>query len=120
MPPGDTIRYYEDVVKAAGGASQAESFFRFFPVPGMGHCNGGPGPTSFDALAALERWHEQGIAPAQLLGRHLSNGAVDRSRPLCAFPSVARWNGVGSPDAAESFTCVAATPGDSPSGLAPR
>ncbi|MEO7270366.1 MAG: tannase/feruloyl esterase family alpha/beta hydrolase [Vicinamibacterales bacterium] len=110
VPPGDTIRYYEEVVKATGGVAETQSFFRFFPVPGMGHCSGGPGPSSFDALAALEQWHEQGIAPAQLLGRHLTDGVVDRTRPLCAFPSVARLDRPGSPDVAESFSCVVPSP----------
>jgi feruloyl esterase len=110
VPPGDIIRYYEEVMKA-GGAADTQSFFRFFPVPGMGHCSGGSGPSSFDALGALEQWHEQGIAPAHLLGRHLTNGTVDRTRPLCAFPSIARFDGVGSPDAAESFSCVAGPAG---------
>jgi feruloyl esterase len=119
VPPGDTIGYYQDVVKAAGGLSETQSFFRFFPVPGMGHCSGGPGPGSFDALGALEQWHEQGVAPAHLLGRHLSNGTPDRTQPLCAFPAVARFDGVGSPAAAESFTCVEA-PGGSPSLRDPR
>ena len=36
-----------------GRPRRTQAFFRFFPVPGMGHCSGGPGPTSFDALAAL-------------------------------------------------------------------
>ena len=51
-----------------GGLAETQAFFRFFPVPGMGHCSGGAGPSSFDALAALEQWHEQGVVPSQLLG----------------------------------------------------
>ena len=36
----------------------------------------------------------------------LENGEVVRSRPLCPYPQVAEWNGVGSTNEASSFTCV--------------
>jgi feruloyl esterase len=72
----------------------------------MQHCSGGPGPNQFDALTALERWVERGVAPDTLLASHLTAGKVDRSRPLCAYPMVAKWNGTGSTDEAANFTCV--------------
>src|SRR5262249_48091638 len=50
VPPEDGIRYYESVANAMGGTETIASFFRLFMVPGMGHCNGGPGPNAFDAL----------------------------------------------------------------------
>jgi feruloyl esterase len=31
---------------------------------------------------------------------------VARTRPLCAYPRVAKWNGSGSPDDAANFTCA--------------
>jgi feruloyl esterase len=36
---------------------------------------------------------------------HISGGAVDRSRPLCAYPKVAQYKGSGSTDEAASFVC---------------
>ena len=30
-----------------------------------------------------------------------------RTRPLCAYPKVARWTGKGSTDEAANFVCVA-------------
>ncbi len=63
VPPQDAVNYYDDVVKAMGGLAATGQFFRFFPVPGMGHCMGGPGPNAFDALGALEQWSEHGAAP---------------------------------------------------------
>jgi feruloyl esterase len=72
----------------------------------MAHCGGGAGTSTFDALGALEQWVEQGAAPQQLIGRHTSNGVVDRTRPICAYPKVAQYRGTGSTDAAESFACV--------------
>jgi len=32
---------------------------------------------------------------------------VDRTRPVCPFGQVARWDGRGSPDFASSFSCIA-------------
>jgi feruloyl esterase len=72
----------------------------------MGHCMGGPGPNSFDALGALERWSERGVAPEQLLASHSANGIVDQTRPVCAFPKVARYRGTGDIRAAANFSCV--------------
>ncbi len=107
VPPQDTASYYEAVAKTMGGYDKTRDFFRFFAAPGMGHCAGGPGPNQFDALAALEQWVEKGIAPDKLIASHTSNGKVDRTRPLCPYPQVARWKGTGSIDEAANFSCVA-------------
>ena len=68
---------------------------------------GGPGPNSFDMLPALESWVEKGIAPAAVVASHRTEGKVDRTRPLCPFPQVARYTGSGSVDDAANFRCVA-------------
>ena len=61
ISPLGTIDYYEEVVSLLGEGKDAataladtQEFFRLFMVPGMGHCRGGPGPDTFDALTALE------------------------------------------------------------------
>lgn len=64
-------------------------------VPGMTHCAGGVGPNAFDAVTALEHWVEKGTKPAQLIALHMSQGIVDRTRPLCPYPQVASWDGLG-------------------------
>lgn len=107
VPPGDTVAYYEAVTKTMGGAAKTAEFARLFVAPGMGHCGGGPGPNQFDALAALDRWVTKGEAPASLVATHATDGRVDRSRPLCPYPQVARYRGSGSMDEAASFACVA-------------
>jgi feruloyl esterase len=113
ISPIGTIDYYEEVMSLIGdGASSDEAlaatkeFFRLFMVPGMGHCRGGPGPDSFDALTAMERWVEQGVAPDQMVASKMADGAVVRTRPLCTYPQVAEWNGTGSTDDATNFSCV--------------
>ena len=110
VPPQDTVAYYEGVTKAMGGAPATRDFFRLFMAPGMGHCGGGPGPSQFDALTALEQWVEKGTAPEKLVASHTTAGKVDRTRPLCAYPLVARYKGTGSSDEAASFACVADAP----------
>jgi len=114
VPPEDTVGYYEDIVKETGSLQETRKFFRFFPAPGMGHCGGGTGPNTFDALSALEQWVEHGAAPDTLLATRTVNAAVARTRPLCAYPAAARYKGTGSIDRAESFACAVSTPKPSP------
>ncbi len=102
IPPLRIIQYYEDVQRKT---PNTQSFARLFLAPGMNHCGGGPGPNAFDALAALESWVERGEAPDQIVASHATNGTVDRTRPLCPYPQVARYKGAGSKDEATNFTC---------------
>ena len=98
---------YDNQAVAAVGPEQAASSIRLFMAPGMAHCNGGVGPSSFDALAALEQWVEQGRAPAQIVASRLTDGKVDRTRPLCPYPQVAQYKGTGSTDEAQNWVCGA-------------
>jgi hypothetical protein len=67
----------------------------------------GPGPNTFDMLSALDAWVERGTAPSRVVASHASNRIVDRTRPLCPYPQVAKYLGRGSVDQAENFQCVA-------------
>jgi feruloyl esterase len=106
IPAADLVNYYEGLQKKMGGAPAAGDFTRLFMVPGMGHCSGGNSPNRFDALGALEPWVEKGLAPEKMVASHTVQGITDRTRPLCAYPQVARWTGVGSTDDAANFVCV--------------
>ena len=110
VPPQDTVAYYDGVVKTMGGLEKTREFYRFFIAPGMGHCSGGPGPNQFDTLAALEQWVEKGVAPEKLIASHSTGGKVDRTRPLCLYPQVARWKGTGNTEDAANFMCVTEAP----------
>src|SRR3954471_24482969 len=46
IPAVNTIDYYQSVV-AKAGAKDAATFVRLYMVPGMQHCEGGPGPDVF-------------------------------------------------------------------------
>src|SRR5215472_4895089 len=63
------LNYFQKVQDENGGPAKTSEFFRTFLVPGLGHCSGGPGTTSIDALPALEAWVEQGVAPDKLAGQ---------------------------------------------------
>ena len=122
LNPLRTIQYFEAVQQTVGVDSAAE-FLRLFMVPGMYHCEGGPGPNVFDDLGALETWVEKGVVPERMNAyktvgandfypeRRPPNGVqaedqVLRSRPLCAYPQVAHYQGQGNTDRAKNFICV--------------
>ena len=107
VPAVNTIKYYNSVVDYMGGAANTFNSMRLFMAPGMGHCRGGEGPNAFDEVAALERWVEQRQPPDVLIASHSTNGKVDRTRPLCPYPQVAKYKGTGSIDAAANFVCAA-------------
>jgi feruloyl esterase len=107
VPAVNTIKYYDRVVENLGGPAAAADKVRLFMAPGMGHCGGGEGPNTFDKIGALERWREHGVAPDRLTATHSTNGTVDRSRPLCPYPQVAKYTGTGSTDDAANFVCGA-------------
>jgi feruloyl esterase len=108
IAPKNTISYYNNVLRVSGG--QAESSIRLFMAPGMGHCGGGEGPFAFDMDSALSEWVEQGNAPEVIVAAHLTSDPAahgpDRTRPLCAYPKIAKYKGTGSIDDASSFVCT--------------
>jgi feruloyl esterase len=114
----DTINYYTRLMNEQGlTLAQEQTYARLFLVPGMGHCSGGPGPNTFDALMPLVQWVEQGVAPSQIVATKFVNDdstqGVQMTRPLCAYPQEARYSGSGNPNAASSFAC-AGDSGDEP------
>jgi feruloyl esterase len=98
-----SIGYYEGVVKSMGGRKETEDFFRLFLIPGVHHGGLGPGFTEFDSFTGLENWVERGIAPDKLIASRMSNGAIERSRPVYPYPIQARYTGKGDARQSESF-----------------
>ena len=106
----DTIHWYDALDADTGG--DAASFARLFALPGVTHCGGGPGLDKFDALGALTDWVEKGKAPDRIIATiNPANKDVpadwsrSRSRPLCPWPSFAKYGGGDGEDAA-SFSCA--------------
>ena len=112
----DTAAWYEGVERTGGG--DAGNFARFFRVPGMGHCLGGPSTDQFDMIAPLVAWVEHGEAPRRIIGTARGAGnaggvnadvpaswSAGRTRPLCPYPEVAQYRGSGDAEQASSFRC---------------
>jgi Tannase and feruloyl esterase len=125
-PVLQTINYYNDMAEQHGGLEAAQNFSRFYPIPNMGHCGGGPATDTFDMLTPLTQWVENGVAPGPVVatgtnfaatnsgyGTGLSSyaglsGPTTRSRPLCPYPQEARY--IGSTAAglgvASNYECI--------------
>ena len=127
-PPQAGIDYYESV-KNQMGVQRTHNFYRLFMVPGMAHCVGGPGPNSFGAfhtfpdgipeplkedvdhniIKALEAWVENGIAPEKIIATKFIDDdpsqGVKLTRPLCPYPKIAVYKGVGDITKEASFIC---------------
>ena len=101
--PVNTINYYNQVLATVGG--EGEDWMRLFMMPGMGHCRGGIGPDQADFLGAMEAWVENGTTPQRITASRIREGRVDMTRPLCAYPEVATWDGQGNPYDAASYSC---------------
>ncbi len=96
----DLISWYGRALVDTGSA---RPWSRLFLSPGMGHCGGGPGLDNFDALTAIQNWVEAGELPERLIATGASFPGV--SRPLCAYPKAALYDGAGPRGAAASFRC---------------
>jgi feruloyl esterase len=112
----DTVTWVNNLASANGG--DASNFARLFGVPGMNHCSGGPATDQFDMLTPLVQWVEQGKAPDAVIASARGAGnaggvnaevpagwSATRTRPLCAYPKVAKYKGTGSLELAASFSC---------------
>ena len=105
IPAMSTVNYYDRVLQTMGGEKGTKESVRLFMVPGMNHCGGGTGTTTFDMLEALEAWVEKGQAPDRIPASRVVEGKTERTRPLCAYPQVAMYDGSGSTDDAANFVC---------------
>jgi len=127
IPPQNSIDYFETVQSVMGKTARqrdlgaTQDFYRLFMVPGMSHCAGGVGATSFgnvppglhdpghDVVSALEQWVEKGVAPNQIIATGFVGGdsakGVETTRPLCPYPEEAMYKGTGDINSATSFTC---------------
>ncbi|KAK7019724.1 Feruloyl esterase [Paramarasmius palmivorus] len=114
--------YYAHVARTMSlPPSELDSFYRLFFVSGMDHCRDGDGawaigqdPTAYggkeaneNALMALVRWVEEGIAPETLRGAKLAEDgtAVEYWRAHCKWPKKNRYIGPGLAAEESSWKC---------------
>jgi feruloyl esterase len=123
ITPMMDVDFYSRVA-ARYGQARTDDFFRFFLLPGMGHCSGGPGfshiggatgapvkdDPDHDMVKALDLWVTKNQAPSLFIGAHISDAKeVIATRPICRFPLEAGYTGRGDSKRAENFTCRAPT-----------
>jgi len=112
--PGAQLDYYQSVLDKMG-RSKVDGFARLYVLPQTGHGLTGtnyttdgdgkqieakPVPNTFDRVALLTDWVENGKAP----GKSIKVAAGDRSLPMCSYPEYPKY-GKGIVNAAESYTC---------------
>jgi feruloyl esterase len=98
VPYQGSVEYYESVLNLMGGYKSTSDFIRLFLVPGVDHSLNGAGLKPIGEFDTLVRWVEEGEAPDMIMTEK------DKSRrPVFPYPNVARYNGVGNPNEAESF-----------------
>jgi feruloyl esterase len=102
IPPGYLVRYYGEVQAKTANAADA---VKLFMVPGMGHCGGGDGASTFDMVAALDRWIMTKQPPSAIPAARVRDGQPGRTRPLCPYPQFAVYDGKGNVEEAASFAC---------------
>jgi feruloyl esterase len=103
VSPDTSLLMFKRINEAVGPS--AGNSVALFMVPGMAHCQSGPGTDVFDKVAAVDRWVETGTKPQSIEAAHMTAGVVDRTRPLCAYPATAHYTGAGSTDDAKNFRC---------------
>jgi feruloyl esterase len=108
------------------GRQETEAFVRLYMVPGMQHCDGGPGANSFGQFGpapsdepqrnvsiALERWVESADAPSAIVATKYVDDdpakGVRATRPLCPHPQAATYKGQGDANDAVNFACTSAS-----------
>jgi len=113
--PRGSYNYYNAVTNAMGGLSEVQSFYRFFPYPGNGHCGVGPtfqggfgatvpaidSSTDGALFQALVDWVEHNVAPDTITAANSTGG----TRLICKYPDTLHYNGSGNIFAADNFTC---------------
>lgn len=120
VPYQDALHYYDRVVKKQGDLKRTQAFFRFFLIPGMAHCGGGPGlndcgqnlslqvdqDSNHDMLTALMHWVEQGTAPDKLIATAYKDGVftngVRFQRPIYPYPKLPKYTS-GDPNSPTSY-----------------
>jgi feruloyl esterase len=133
VPTLNTVSYYERLIasqarearqdegKRKEALGRTQEFARLFLLPGVAHCSGGAGPDRLEgqqdagpadpaiariALDPLVQWVERGIAPDQIIAYKVTGVVTAFSRPVCPYPALPRYSGVGDTTKASSFACV--------------
>ena len=96
---------YWDRIRNTMGAAKVDSFARYYEIPGYGHAVSSVFNAAWDSLTTLENWVEKGTTPPNQVVSDTA-GVPGRTRPLCDYPSWAKYKGTGDINVAPSYTCA--------------
>lgn len=102
----NTITYRKNVESVMGGNEAVNDFYRLYVAPGVGHCNSGNGAYPADAFESLIGWVEEGKSPEELHGTMVTPEDEEATRKMCLWPLMARYDGEGDPNLADSSQCA--------------
>lgn len=107
VPPGGTIRYFEEVCKACGGYDAVSEYVKLYLVPGINHSFKGPGANirggkwgsdleDLGEVGYLIDWVENGVEPGTILFSKEGFGC----RPFYPYPQATEYLGgpIENPD----------------------
>ena len=100
ISPLETIRHYNEVAKLD---PNVEDYLRLYMLPGVLHCQGGPGPNEADWLEIIQDWVENGNSPDKVVLSKTENEKITMQRPVYPFPSKATYKGTGDPNKEDNF-----------------
>jgi hypothetical protein len=95
---------YVDRVRSTMAVARAETFLRYYEIPGHAHAISTVFNTASDSLTTLENWFETGTLPPNQIVTD-AVGVPGRTRPLCDCPAYPRYSGSGDFNSASSFNC---------------
>lgn len=103
---------------------ELDSFYRYFTISGLDHCNGGTGAHAIgqgigqvnsldpkeNILMAIVDWVENGNAPETVVGTKFVNNTesagIEFQRAHCKYPKRNQYKGTGDSNVIESWECV--------------
>ncbi|QIL88575.1 tannase/feruloyl esterase family alpha/beta hydrolase [Microbulbifer sp. SH-1] len=113
IPAEASVNYFDAIHHSVG--EKARDHVKLFMVPGMMHCAGGVGATSFDMFDHLVDWVENGQSPERVIaletdppsffGLVRPDVEVISTHPLCPWPEVAIYDNEGDTSDAGSYSC---------------
>jgi hypothetical protein len=86
IPPTGTIDYYAAVQDRMGGPEAVQTFARLFMFPGAPRCTGARICSSWDLIAPLVSWVEEGTPPDKIVFVQATDGTSTRTRSLLPYP----------------------------------
>ncbi|KXJ86090.1 Tannase/feruloyl esterase [Microdochium bolleyi] len=104
IPPQGSEHYYKAVEAEVGNM---DDFYRYYEIPGLGHCSGGPSGLPSRLFGQLQSWVENGTAPDTTLSSITTKEGTTQDRIICPYPQKAVFDpSCGKVENTECFSCV--------------